>query len=295
MSEKFKNEYLGFGMVFWFGVVEDRNDPIKLGRVRVRIIGWHDELKELLPTSSLPWAQVIQQPTSAANGDIGYSPTGILEGTWVVGFFLDGEKAQQPIVMGTLAGIPTQAIDTAKGFFDPNGIYPKRLNEPDVNRLARNDADFPHPNVKAKNDSRTLDIPILSSSNTWDEPESAYAAVYPKNHVFESESGHIKEYDDTTDNKRIHEYHATGTFYEIDNAGNKVTRIVGNNYEVVAGAEFVNVKGNVNLTIDSDCNTYIKGNWNIKVDGNVNETIGGNQTTTAGGNIDINASRIDLN
>ena len=43
MSEKFKGEYLGYGMIFWFGVVEDRQDPIKLGRVRVRIYGWHDE------------------------------------------------------------------------------------------------------------------------------------------------------------------------------------------------------------------------------------------------------------
>ena len=28
---------------WWFGVVEDRNDPLKLGRVRVRCYGWHTD------------------------------------------------------------------------------------------------------------------------------------------------------------------------------------------------------------------------------------------------------------
>lgn len=264
MSEKVKSEYLGYGMVFWFGVVEDRQDPIKLGRVRVRIYGWHDEKKDLVPTSSLPWAQVIQQPNSAANGDIGHSPTGILEGTWVVGFFVDGEKAQQPIVMGTLAGIPTSGPDPSKGFNDPNGVYPKLVNQPDVNRLARNDPEFPHPVPLLKELDRTRGV-IVPGGDAWDEPESTYAAKYPYNHVHETESGHIREYDDTKGAERIHEYHKAGTFYEIDKEGNKVTRIVGNQYEIVAKDNFVNVKGNVNLTIDSNCNTFIKGNVKTRV------------------------------
>lgn len=277
MSNKYKGEFLGFDFIFWFGVVEDRNDPIKLGRVRVRIQGWHTDDKSKIPTSSLPWAQVVQQPTSAANGDIGYSPTGILEGTWVVGFFLDGEKAQQPIVMGTLAGIPTQAINTGKGFNDPNGVYPKRLNEPDVNRLARNDSDFPHPNIQAKNSARTTAVPI-AGGGSWNEPVSAYAATYPKNHVYESESGHIKEYDDTKNNERIHEYHKSGTFYEIDKDGNRVTRVVGDNYEVVAGSNYVNIKGDANLTVN--------GSLNIKAS---------DVTIDGGSFIKMNAGRIDLN
>jgi hypothetical protein len=288
------NEYFGIQTIFWTGVVEDRNDPIKLGRVRVRVYSWYSSDKEKVPTNSLPWAQVIQQPTSAAMGDIGYSPTGIVEGTWVFGIFLDGQRAQQPIVLGTLSGIPTSAVDATKGFNDPNGVYPSRIDEPDVNRLARNDPLMPHGNDTSKNSGRSTGV-STSTGNTWDEPASAYAAQYPYNHVYQSESGHIREYDDTTNNERIHEYHKAGTFYEIDSNGNKVTRIVGNNYVIVAGNDYAYVKGAVNLTIDGDCNTYIKGDWNIKVDGDVNETIGGDQTTTASGNIDINATRIDLN
>ena len=42
------------------------------------------------------------------------------------------------------------------------------------------------------------------------EPETEYATVYPNNHVFETEGGHLKEYDDTKDKQRIHERHASG-------------------------------------------------------------------------------------
>jgi hypothetical protein len=258
---------------------------------------------------------------------MGSSPSFLLEGSWVVGFFRDSREKQQPVIMGTLPGYPQDVADVTKGFNDPNGTYPSSeithsehsTNESDVNRLARNETDKAHSVVATKNDSITEDVPIANVDTTWTEPSSAYAATYPKNHVFESESGHIKEIDDTTDNERIHEYHTAGTFYEIDKDGNKSTRVVGSNYEVVAGSNYVNVKGDVNLTIDTNCNTYIKGDWNIQVDGSKTEVVTGavsetykdtktenvtgavsesyssTQTTAVSSNLTVTASKIDLN
>lgn len=97
----------------WFtGVVEDRNDPEKLGRCRVRIFGYHIEDTNLLPTNELPWALPMQPITSAATSGIGSSPVGIVTGSWVVGFFLDGKDAQQPVIMGTIAGKPITNQET---------------------------------------------------------------------------------------------------------------------------------------------------------------------------------------
>jgi GH24 family phage-related lysozyme (muramidase) len=94
-------------MNIYYGVVEDRiNDPLKLGRVRVRISGIHTENKQELPTADLPWALVMQPTSSAANSGVGFSPTGILEGTWVMLVYRD-EDQQSPIVIGTLPGIPS--------------------------------------------------------------------------------------------------------------------------------------------------------------------------------------------
>ena len=120
---------------------------------------------------------------------------------------------------------------------------------------------------------------------TQEDREAPYKrrnTEYPYNHVLETESGHIKEYDDTPYAERIYEKHRSGTYYEIDADGNKVTRVVGQNYEIVAGSSFVNIKGDVNLTIDSNCKTYIKGDWNIQVDGNKTEVVKKNVTETYG-------------
>jgi len=300
---------MGTQFTWWMGVVEDRNDPLQLGRCRVRCYGFHSQSKGDTPTDNLPWAQPIQAITSAAMGDVGQSATGLVEGSWVVGFFLDGEEAQRPVIMGSIAGIPTEQGNPKLGFNDPNprpddpntSIYPRGTvtNEtarPDTNRLARNDS---HPMLSSKDTSATSEVPIANRDpNTvfWNERKTTdltsknvtrYNTSYPKNHVYESESGHIKEVDDTTDAERLQDYHRAGTFNEIDADGTKSTRIVANNYVVIAGSDYVNIKGSCHVTIDSNCFTYIKGNWDIQVDGNKTEVVKGNTKTLITGTTDI--------
>ena len=294
------NNFLGMDGFRWFmGVVEDRQDPAQLGRVRVRAFGLHTENKQAIPTEDLPWATCMHPTTHGINSGIGQSPSFLVEGTWVVGFFLDPEL-QQPVVMGTMPGIPQNLGDITKGFNDPNerkdeegvSVYPREAEQSDVDKLARGE------NTIDKETNQTKDVTIANSKDTWNEPDSAYKATYPYNRVFKTETGHVKEYDDTEGEERIHEYHKSGSFYEIDKDGNRVTRLVKDNYEIVAGDNYVNIKGDVNLTIDSNCNTHIKGNWNIQVDGTktevvtgaVSETYKSNQTTNITGTLDLDAS-----
>ncbi len=283
-----ENYFMGMDGFVWFtGVVEDRNDPSKLGRVKVRCLGLHTESKVDIPTEDLPWAHVMQSTNNPSMQGLGNTPTFLVEGTWVVGFFLDAVEKQQPLIMGTLPGNPQAIADTTKGFNDPNGTYPSEkithsnhaLQESDVNRLARNDSGKEHAVVSAKNTGRTTGVAIANSSTTFDEPASAYAASYPKNHVMETESGHIKEYDDTSGQERIHEYHTKGTFYEIDKDGNKVTRVVGDNYEVIAGSDFVNVKGSANLTVSETLSIKAK---TIQMEADTINEVYGTHTSTTG-------------
>ena len=95
------NISFGKNLVWFFGVVENRIDPNFLGRVQVRCMGHHTSNRFDLPTEDLPWSMVMQPTTSAAQTDVGQSPTGLVEGSWVVGFFLDGEEKQQPLVIGS--------------------------------------------------------------------------------------------------------------------------------------------------------------------------------------------------
>ena len=82
--------------VWWIGVIEHRVDPLALGRCKVRIFGYHTDNKTLLPTKDLPWAL----PIYPINNSTAWSAP--LEGSWVVGFFLDGENAQQPAMFGVM-------------------------------------------------------------------------------------------------------------------------------------------------------------------------------------------------
>ena len=265
----------------WFvGVVEDRQDPQKIGRVRVRCLGYHTEIHEDLKTTDLPWAHPMNPITSATVSGIGQTPLGPVEGTWVVGFFSDGSDAQQPVIMGTLPGVaktlPTK--DGDKGFQDRlNANYPRYTDEPDVNRLAVNAKEEttkqgavettetnPHPTLVQRRADRDLavgvanvdattvvdDVVAADDGESWDEPETPYNAVYPYNHVYETEGGHIKEFDDTIDAKRIHERHASGTGYEIFDDGTKVTRVKKDNYTLTTADDYMHIQGTARHTID---------------------------------------------
>ena len=155
-------EFMGKAGFQWFvGVVEDRKDPKTLGRLRVRCLGYHSEGLDKLPTKDLPWAHVMNPITSATVSGLGQTPLGAVEGTWVVGFFQDGADAQQPIIIGTLPGVPSELpdIDSKLGFQDAvNGIYPKYKDETDVNRLAVNDEDLPHSSLTIRKADLTTKI-----------------------------------------------------------------------------------------------------------------------------------------
>ena len=321
----------------WFvGVVEDRNDPKTLGRLRVRCLGYHTEDLTKLPTSDLPWAHVMNPITSATVSGIGQSPLGAVEGTWVVGFFTDGGDAQQPMIMGTLPGVPAKlpTKDDTKGFQDvTNANYPKYL-ETDVNRLAVNEKtedddgnvseSNPHNTLTIRRADRDLAVGIAQidgifggvaqidpdlDSTFWDEPETEYNATYPRNHVYESEGGHLREMDDTPGAERIHERHNSGSGYEIFPNGTKVTRVKGKNYNIVSDDEYCHIQGTARETIDKGLRIRVNSegqagnNYNIEVGqgSNVNvEVNGGNINLTTlnsgqdAGDININASR-DLN
>jgi hypothetical protein len=113
--------------VWWYGVVEDRKDPLYLGRLKVRCIGFHTDNKDEIPTDELPWAQVISPITSSGISGIGTTPVGLIEGSHVFGFFRDGKEGQEPVVLGSCVGIPSVMANRRKGFFDPRSFEDKTM------------------------------------------------------------------------------------------------------------------------------------------------------------------------
>ena len=122
-----KSNFLGRdGFIWWIGQVapaavwrnekskfdagenkrDDKGNP-KIGeswayRCKVRIVGYHTFDGDILPDTDLPWAHVSMSPENGtAQGSVGKTMM-LVGGETVYGFFLDGEDAQQPIIVGCL-------------------------------------------------------------------------------------------------------------------------------------------------------------------------------------------------
>ena len=78
-------------------------DPLRLGRVKVRCIGYHTQDRDQLPTEDLPWATVMHPITSPGISGVGTNPN-LLEGTTVFGFFIDAHDKQHPVILGCIPG-----------------------------------------------------------------------------------------------------------------------------------------------------------------------------------------------
>ena len=94
------------GFFWWVGEVEDNEDPMELGRVRVRVLGYYTNVRggttADLKTDHLPWATVLQHTSQAGNDGQGESSGQLQPGAVVMGFFMDGDDAQMPIVIGVM-------------------------------------------------------------------------------------------------------------------------------------------------------------------------------------------------
>lgn len=134
------NNFLGKdGFIWWYGVVEDTNDPLKAGRVRVRIFGWHTDNLQELPTKDLPWAQPGLSPSNSKT----FSPP--RPGDYVMGFFSDGESGQAPVLLSVFPGFET-TYDKSKGFSPQSSLVPAQppkgqiqyqVGQPTIAPLAR--------------------------------------------------------------------------------------------------------------------------------------------------------------
>ncbi|MEK9695399.1 MAG: hypothetical protein VW270_06510, partial [Candidatus Poseidoniales archaeon] len=286
--------FIGKGNFTWFiGVVEDRDDPVQLGRVRVRCYGWLTDDKGEIPTDQLPWAIPVNPVQSASVSGVGHSPTGLVEGSWVVGFFIDGERAQEPMILGSIYGVPTSFANPNIGFNDPFGKYPEEIRESDVTRAARDLNANLHQSRVVKTRNRlddngnvktffTATPPRVTSvapdratayyaNTSWQELAVSGNTVpdYPYNHVRETESGHLEEFDDTDGSRRYHRYHPSGTFEEIIDDGTRTIKVIGEDYELYMDGKNIYVDGNVNMTVTGNKRELIQGNYHLEVEGDM--------------------------
>jgi phage baseplate assembly protein gpV len=239
-------KYYGDTTRWFIGRVVDIIDPLKLGRIKVRIYGIHTDNVIDISDDDLPWAQVVAPITEGGTNAFGNN-LGLLPGAQVFGVFLDGTDSQMPLILGSMPKYEDESVDSIS-----------------TNPLATGTQTKPY-----------------TPDSTIGEPDDPYAAVYPNNLVYETSAGHVKEYDNTTDAERIRELHKSGTFYQIGPDGDLVTHIVRDRYTVIASDDALHVSGNVNVFIDEDATITVGGNTTLNTK-NGSVTIDTPQTTMTG-------------
>jgi len=277
------------------GVVEDRNDPLKLGRVRVRILGLHSpDRKSDIRIADLPFATVMQPPNVSTAGP---TISQLVEGTWVVVMFLD-QNMQDPLVLGS---VPTSSRSEEPnyndGFSDPFGVFPRWQGDSEVSLVTDEERWQEHPTYEARKDNRVTEIqqakkyavPTVSSTTpdeeyertTWDEPDlrGSQESNYPYNSVREFEAGQIEEIDSTSDNTRVTNSHQSGSYHEILHDGTTTTKIVGEGYSITLQNHNMFVQGDLNLTVEGNMRHMVEGDYTLEVGGSMFTYIDGNRET----------------
>ena len=175
-----------------------------------------------------------------------------------------------------------------KGFTDPNANYPTKeyAGISETNKLAQGDVKGTV--VQKKNDERMKGAK-LPGGDAWDEPESAFRGAYPYNKVTQTESGHIIEIDDTPGSERLHIYHKSGTYVEIDANGSVVKRTKGSSYEIIDRNGKIAIAGRADISVNGACNIFVGNDANIEVEGDVNLKCHNDITAQAGGTFNMSA------
>jgi hypothetical protein len=278
--------------VFWMGIIENNNDPLKLGRCQVRIMGIHTENKgdtskvNYIPTEDLPWAQVmfpVSSPNISGQCDFMVPKNGSV----VVCVFIDPEQ-QIPIILGTTPKIANTRPNYEEGFSDPDEVHPisDLLGQSQISRLARNE-DIANTIIQDKKD--TVKTSVSCANTTWNEPQTPYDAEYTKNRVIETEH-HFVELDDTDGKERIHIYHKTGTSKEMHPNGDEVNRVKNKRFTIITDDDNILIESDRNVRVAGNENVTIVGNETVKIQGNSDIEITGNKDLKVTGNTTINVT-----
>jgi hypothetical protein len=250
------NNVLGqAGSIFFFGTVENNQDPEKLGRVKVRVHGIHSPDKGILPVDLLPWASVMLPVTSNEGG-----MHDLYEGTTVFGFFLDGDEMQVPFVTGVVPGLDDSSETTTIS---------------------------PHATQRAR-------ASAAKKKKLFDEPADTYAAQYPHNRAVVTKSGHVVEYDDTPGAERIHIFHTSGAYIEFLPDGRIVQKSVGDQFSISAGKQSIKASDNIDVKSEGSMSLSASGSTSIESSGGMDISAASVAISAGAASIALNAAGTEM-
>lgn len=151
-----QREFYGDDARWFLATVINGRPPSGLeGRVKIRIIGIHNDSPNEIPEADLPWAQVLIPTTEGGISGIGKIPQ-LLAGALVFGIFLDGTASQIPLVLGSLPRVEKpSAIQGGRLTTSPNAFNYNQARIQNVVSLSFQDDDLPETDINLRRQQAT--------------------------------------------------------------------------------------------------------------------------------------------
>ena len=255
---------------FYRAIVMDVDDPLKAGRVRVKVMPFFADIL----TDHLPWAIYADNMMGGHANNGGLFVPDLYSHVFV--FFENGDHrfpvyfAAAPAIQNDVPDAPTWTRETDDTFDEIDSSKKTGVTK--------------------------------AGGGSWDTPDASYNSTYPNNKVFKTTKGITVEYDDTDGNVRIHVYHPSGTREEVNNEGDRIEHNSANKFTITITDDNIYVGGDQNITVIGNQTIKVNGTQTvelngigIKATGDVKIEAGGNVDIKAGGNTTIKGSLINLN
>lgn len=170
---------------FYKGIVVENNDPLRRGRVKVKINGVDDNSS----VKSLVWSDVVQSVFLGISGGCGaYSVLPINTSVWVQ---FDNDNPNAPIVVGVLVG----GTEGRSGTFDVD------LNYKNANK---------HPDWATDSIPYHSDVDPRGNLKNTGTVNTVYEDKYLTTNIIKTRSGHTIELDDSEVSSAIRIRHGSG-------------------------------------------------------------------------------------
>ena len=218
-------------------------------RYKVRIIGYHPYSEAELPNEDLPWAQALI-PTTAGSGAANVS-TGVQlqPGDVVLGFFLDGDNAQIPVILATFGrsdSVPSTTFQSPfQAFTGRSDLIPKGV------KLTPSGGSNSESNEPKENSNRTPQS--ITSEQAKQLSQKVGEKIVPENDAI----GDKVPLANTVKNTQIDKIKS-----RVENLLKKIKKLQG---------DLERIRAEIDKAVDSIvtyCNDFIGGMFDFLINGN---------------------------
>lgn len=201
-------------------------------RYKVRILGYHPYNTVELSDDDLPWAGVLMPTTAGSGGGHFSQSAAIAQGDVVVGFFLDGDNAQIPMIMGSFGKTPYVPSMEPSNPFMPFTGFTSNIKKPDGARDTKESSGQNRDDQKLQRNLSKDQIKKVNAQKQGEEPKeipASKATGQTVTHADACEDNFVNEITNILDNLIKITSEATNFLGDVQSAIKKI-QILANGF-----------------------------------------------------------------